>query len=116
MAKKVIVQLIDDIDQTPIDDGGEHITFAVDGTEYEIDLGPDNAAQFRQALGQYIEYAAKVTSSNGSSRASATRSASTRDSPEHTRAIRQWASENGYDVSARGRIRSEIRQAYDAAH
>jgi hypothetical protein len=34
---------------------------------------------------------------------------------ERSRAIRAWANENGYDVSERGRLSSEIVNAYDEA-
>jgi hypothetical protein len=30
--------------------------------------------------------------------------------------IRAWAEANGYDVSARGRIKKEVIDAYDEAH
>jgi hypothetical protein len=30
--------------------------------------------------------------------------------------VRAWAKENGFEVSERGRISAEIREAYDAAH
>ena len=30
--------------------------------------------------------------------------------------IRAWAQEQGYEVSSRGRVSSEIREAYEAAH
>jgi hypothetical protein len=33
-----------------------------------------------------------------------------------TKAVRQWASENGYNVSSRGRIPAEVVQAYEAAN
>ncbi|KQU30595.1 Lsr2 family protein [Rhodococcus sp. BP-149] len=114
MAKKVVVQLVDDIDRTPLEDDGEHITFAVDGTHYEIDLGPDNAAEFRRVLGYYIEHAAKVSAGTHSGRRSTKPMG--RRSPEQTRAVREWAVDAGFTVSSRGRIPSEVQSAYDAAH
>lgn len=114
MAKKVVVQLVDDIDQQPIEDDGEHITFAVDGTDYEIDLGPHNAAEFRRTIGYYVDYAAKVTSASPTARKAS--KSSGRRSPEETKAVREWAVASGFDVSARGRIPSEVQTAYDAAH
>ena len=30
--------------------------------------------------------------------------------------IRAWARENGFEVSDRGRVRDEVRTAYEAAH
>lgn len=112
MAKKVVVQFVDDIDDKPITSGGEHITFAVDGVEYEIDLNDKNAREFHRKIGYYIEYATKVNSRRGrkpSGRRTTTDSG-------NTKAVREWAVENGYEVSARGRIPANIEQAYNAAH
>jgi Lsr2 len=33
-----------------------------------------------------------------------------------TAAIRQWGRENGYDINQRGRIASDVLDAYDRAH
>ncbi|MGB3769522.1 MAG: Lsr2 family protein [Rhodococcus sp. (in: high G+C Gram-positive bacteria)] len=114
MAKQVVVQLVDDIDQTPLDDTGEHITFAVDGIRYEIDLSADNAAEFRRTVGYYVKYAAKVSSTAKSERGGAKPIG--RRSAEQTKAVREWAIDAGYNLSARGRIPSEVQRAYDAAH
>lgn len=41
MAQRVLTQLVDDIDGTELEDGqGETVTFALDGSNYEIDLSP----------------------------------------------------------------------------
>jgi hypothetical protein len=32
------------------------------------------------------------------------------------RAVREWAQEQGYDIGVRGRIPTEIADAYNAAH
>lgn len=37
-------------------------------------------------------------------------------SPGDTKAIRDWARTNGYDVSDRGRIPSDVMEAYAAAN
>ncbi|MDV7197909.1 Lsr2 family protein [Rhodococcus kroppenstedtii] len=118
MAKKVVIELIDDIDRTPLGDDGEHIVFAVDGVDYEIDLGPNNAAEFRRTLAPYLEHATRV-SSPARSTARRRTSGSTgrrRRSPESARAIRDWAAGAGYTLSPRGRIPAEVQQAYEAAH
>lgn len=115
MARKVIVELVDDLDDTPIESGeGEHIVFAVGGTEYEIDLNDKNAQEFHRKLGYYIEHAAKVGSTK--KRQTGGASSSPRRSSEQTRAIRHWAAANGYEVSSRGRIPAEIEEAFKAAH
>jgi len=111
MAQKVIVELVDDIDGTLIPDGkGETIEFALDGVGYSIDLGPKNAKAFRKSLDHYVSHATRT----GGRRRSSPSAVSRRD-PNRTRAIREWAQTNGYEVSTRGRISAEIEQAYAEA-
>ena len=124
MAKNLIVELTDDIDGSVIADGtGESIEFSVDGVDYAIDLKDENSEKFRKALAYYIEYAAKVGGRTRSGHTSAVRAAaaaastkSRKRDPEQTRAIREWASSNGYEVSDRGRIPTGVVEAFDAAH
>jgi hypothetical protein len=55
MARVTRVQLIDDLDDTPIDDGaGRTLTFAVDGTAYEIDLHHENVEKFHGAVAPFL--------------------------------------------------------------
>ncbi|WP_068149458.1 histone-like nucleoid-structuring protein Lsr2 [Rhodococcoides corynebacterioides] len=122
MAKKVVIELVDDIDRTLLGDDGEHIVFAVDGVDYEIDLGPDNAAEFRRILAPYLDHATRVTSSarstsrSGARRTTAESTGRRRRSPESARAVRDWAAGAGYTLAPRGRIPAEVQQAYEAAH
>ncbi|MCD6639611.1 MAG: Lsr2 family protein [Nocardioides sp.] len=107
MAQKVNIVLVDDIDGS---DATQTVTFGLDGTTYEIDLNDANAAQLREALATYVGHARKVT--GGSRRAPARRSGGS----GNTKAVREWAQANGYEVSERGRISADVQQAYDAAH
>ena len=51
MARKIVHQLVDDLDGTVLEVGsGETILFSLDGTAYEIDLTDENAAALRDAL------------------------------------------------------------------
>lgn len=114
MARKVYVQLVDDIDEKPIESGGEHITYSVNGVSYEIDLSDKNAKEFHRKLDYYIEHSTKV----GGKRQKMSSSPATgakRDANQ-TKAIREWAKANGHNISARGRIPAEVEQAFDAAH
>ena len=121
MAKRVTTQLVDDIDGSVIDDeSGETIGFAVGGVEYVIDLKAKNANEFHRKLGYYIDHATRVggrkrkPSPAGAKPATAGTPAA-RD-PAQTRAIRQWAFDEGYELSSRGRIPAAIEEAFDAAH
>lgn len=115
MAQKVTVHMTDDVTGEVIEDGaGGTITFAFDGTSYEIDLSDDTAAKFRAAISDYVSAARKVSGSRGSRRASST-SGTGRSSADELQRIRQWAAANGYEVAARGRISGAVREAYAAA-
>jgi hypothetical protein len=50
LARKIHVQLIDDLSR---EDAQETIRFSVEGTDYEIDLSADNAADLRETLKRY---------------------------------------------------------------
>ena len=108
MAQRVQVLLVDDID------GGEAeetVTFGLDGVSYEVDLSAENAEQLREALAAYVEVGRKV---GGRRRRRSGRSSSAQSAT--TAEIRQWAMENGWDTSPRGRLPQEVRDAYLAAH
>lgn len=107
MARKVLVQLIDDISG---EDAQESVRFALDGVEYEIDLAEENAAGLRKALGPYIARGRRIRGSSSAQKPRATTS-----SREQTQRIREWAVANGYNPSARGRISQDIMKAYDEA-
>ena len=117
MARKVQVILSDDLDDSISAD--ETVTFALDGTTYEIDLSEKNAQELRDAFSRYVQAARKV--GRGSGRASGGgRSRATggggRMDREQAGAIRDWARKNGHDVSDRGRIPASVVEAYEAAH
>src|SRR5699024_3391344 len=114
MAKQTYVQLIDDIDGTVLGpDNGESVSFGLDGKTYSIDLSETNAQGLRSALKKYIDHATTVKGSRRASRAA--KSNGSRRSAQELKHIRQWARDKGYTVADRGRIRSEILDAYDTA-
>ena len=121
MAKRQVVEMTDDLDGKAIPAGqGETVIFGLEGKEYEIDLSAKNAAKLRDSLAQYVGAARKVgggTAGRGrGSRRSSGSATPTRPDKEQTRAIREWAQSQGYEVSARGRIPANIMAAYEAAH
>lgn len=107
------VTLVDDLDGVEAD---ESIEFSVDGHAYEIDLSAANGAKLRDALEPYISAARRGGSRRvpaaavtvGSGRASADR--------EHNQAIREWATTAGLKISERGRIPSNVLEAYQQSH
>ena len=107
MAQRVQVQLLDDITG---EEAAETITFGLDGVSYEIDLSADNAHQLRDELNVYLEKGRKVRGRAGSQQRSRT------SSRDETHRIREWAEQNGYSPSSRGRISKTIIEAYQAAN
>jgi len=113
MAQKVQVLLVDDLD------GGEAtetVSFALDGSSYEIDLSPKNADVLRDALAKYVGAARKAGRSAAAS-AGRTSSGRSRGSAAMDRdqaaAIRSWAKKQGLKVSDRGRIPASIIDQYN---
>jgi hypothetical protein len=116
VAERTYTVLEDDIDGG---EAAEKIHFGLDGAQYEIDLSEDNAAKLRDALAPYVAHARRADrrSSPRGSRSSAGRPGRGRERGAGSPAeIRTWARENGWDVPARGRVSSEVRAAYEAAH
>lgn len=117
MAQVVTRQLLDDLDGSEAD---ETVTFGVDNVAYEIDLSSDHARELRDELARFLAKARRLGRfSVGGSVGTARRSTSSNGaghSREQTQAIRSWAEQNGFSVSKRGRISSQVQEAFDAAH
>ncbi|WP_028650146.1 histone-like nucleoid-structuring protein Lsr2 [Nocardioides halotolerans] len=109
MAQKVHIVLEDDLDGS---DATQTVSFALDGTSYEIDLNDKNASALRDAMATYVGHARKVTAGRRGRRSSAASSNGGHSAKE----IRDWARSNGHDVPERGRIPASVREAFDAAH
>jgi hypothetical protein len=109
MAQKHIVRLIDDLTGV---DASETVSFALDGSRYEIDLSADNAARLRDTLAVYIASARR--SARAGVRPDGTPRRGTRADREQTAAIRQWARNNGHQIGDKGRLPSHIVEAYHA--
>ncbi len=104
MARRTIVELIDDIDGSKAE---TTVQFGLDGVAYEIDLSEENATKLRADFASWVEQARRV-----SGRRTARRTGGAGSSSSETSKIRDWARENGVTVSDRGRISAEVRKAY----
>jgi hypothetical protein len=114
MAQRVVTELTDDTDGKPAD---ETVTFALDGREYEIDLTAKNAAALRKAFDVYVKSGRRSGGRRprSSSSSSARSSSSSSKGDVNTKAVREWAGKNGYQLSPRGRIPATVIEAYQAA-
>ncbi|MCW2893207.1 MAG: hypothetical protein QOG28_3204 [Trebonia sp.] len=112
MAQKITTLFIDDID------GGKAegtVRFALDGTEYEIDLNSKHSDELRSALGKYVTHARKVGGAARRAGRGAGRAGRGAGSAQNTTEIRNWARENGIDIKDRGRVPADVVAKYQAA-
>jgi hypothetical protein len=116
MAQKIL--LVDDLDAS---EAAETIVYAVDGQQYEIDLSDKNAERFRSLLKEFVDASRPVqrgsaTAPTPAPRTTRRRQGASQDHRDDIAQIRAWAEEQGLEVSARGRIKKDVVDAYDKAH
>jgi hypothetical protein len=115
MAQKVQVLLVCDLHDGEVE-GSEAITFALDGQSYEIDVCSDHAAQLRDTFAPFVGAGRRATRSGGSSGQRRGRGSSRRGSNDRVGQIREWARNNGHQVSERGRLSASLVEAYEKAN
>jgi len=117
MASRIIVELTDDIDDSP---ATETVQFALDGVAYEIDLNDTHSKQLREGLALFVDHGRRAGKASGPARKARAAAApgSTRPSGRSIdrTAVREWAKANGHEVSDRGRIPGDVMEAYEAAN
>lgn len=104
MAQKIHVELVDDLDGSP---AVETVQFAIRGRTYEVDLNKKNVERLNKALTPFMENGRYVRPSGRPAKKGASNNA---------QAVREWAKQNGFEVSARGAIPQNVREAYSAAN
>ena len=112
MAQKVLVEILDDIDGSA---AAQTVQFGLDGVTYEIDLSTANAGKLRDALAEFVGSARRA---GGRAKRAVTSAPARRASVdrEQNQAIREWARAHKMKVSDRGRIPSEVLEAYHQAN
>jgi hypothetical protein len=106
MAQRTQVLYVDDIDGSEAEGT---VRFRFDGTDYEIDLNKEHAAQFSNALDPFIAAARKISSSRRPARGTGT-------SGHNLSEVRAWARDQGIGISDRGRIPADVMAKFQAAH
>ena len=107
MAQKIQTLFIDDID------GGAAegtVRFALDGTEYEIDLSAAHSDELRKALERYLAHARRT----GGTARGAVRSRRGSAAVD-TAKVREWAKGQGIEVKDRGRVPADVVEQYKTA-
>lgn len=109
MAKQVRTIYIDDLTGDQSDDV-KTVRFGIDGREYEIDLNAENHDKLTNLLNPYILAARR----RGRSAPTARKAATSASADSAT--IREWAKQQGFEVSERGRVPANVRASYEKAH
>ena len=108
-------RVVDDFTREPAD---ATLKFTVEGIDYEIDLTEENYNTFLTLVNPYVEAGRRVSGK----RANPTRYAKVPEEPSGSdrrrelKKVREWANENGFEVSHLGRIPVEVQDAYDLAN
>lgn len=125
MSVKQMPVRVDDLDGTVLYDEGRQTTIILDGEKAELDLSMKNYNQLKELLAPYFKAGAggssarrtvaaqKTNDNNNGGTTSAPSRSTTRND---LTAIREWATRNGYKVSARGRIPYSVMDAYARSH
>lgn len=113
MAQKVMTTYTDDLTGEASEEISTH-TLLVNGAGIEIDLTPENYEELLEKLSPYLNARGARRVRGGTAVKAKARKASPGSSDPGQ--IRDWARENGYEVSTRGRVPANVREAYEAAH
>lgn len=115
MAREVVEELIDDLDQSK-SKGVETVIIhhTMTGRAHEIELHTAHRKELEAAiktLQKYFDVARPIVSPNGKARSGGTARTS-RTLRDENQAIREWAQAKGLEVAPRGRIKQDVIEQY----
>ncbi|WLP91365.1 MULTISPECIES: Lsr2 family protein [Gordonia] len=121
MAKVEVISFVDDLDGKELDlDDAHTISWSWVGVDYQLDVSSANLEKIENGkvpVSKLLEVSTRIGGRRQST-APRVRSTTPQDSGDRARrdtaAIRQWATEAGYEISPRGRLPKEIIEAYEA--
>ena len=111
MAKRVIYTYVSDLSGEDLGEDAQTLKFGFLGVDYEVDVSQAEADEFAGVMEPYIKAARRVGGRRQSSNGASSRSGS-----GELAKVREWARQNGYTVSSRGRIAKDVVDAYNAAN
>lgn len=106
MAKKTLSKYFSDVSGDEIGDAAPTLSFALEGTSYELDLTESEKQALRDALAPYVGVARKRTRVTTRRRSNSSGGPAPKD-------VREWARDNNVDVPARGRIPASVVEAFE---
>lgn len=109
MSKRTLIETVDDLTGKVIPEvEAETVRFGFDGRDYEFDTNAKGKADFAKDLKKYLDVAMPVgrTTNRVGKR-------TTLPPARDTKAIREWAHENGHPAPDRGRIPFATIEAYE---
>ncbi|MFJ1876928.1 histone-like nucleoid-structuring protein Lsr2 [Streptomyces chartreusis] len=109
MVQKIVTVYTDDLTGAESSEVQTH-TFSLDGVNYEIDLVSESYDMLFEALAPFISNGRKVGRTKKAGRPG--RPSNHTPSAEE---VRQWARDNNYEINNRGRVPTDIREAYERA-
>lgn len=116
MATVTRFEYVDDIDGKPLDvDELNTVQWSWSGVEYEFETSTANLDRIENGRLPVSTLLAKSRRIGGRKRTPGKNPSpkKTAGSPADTKAIREWAQQNGYAVADRGRISAEVVEAFN---
>jgi len=114
MAQKVQVLLVCDLHDDELE-GTETVSFALDGSSYEIDVCDAHGVQLRDAFASYVGAGRRAGRASAPAQRRP-RAAAKGGGSNRVAEIREWGRKNGHQVSERGRLSAGLVAAFEAAH
>lgn len=116
MARRELIQYIDDLDGTPLEEKNHRVVrFSFRGKNYVLDLSQDNAEKFEEVLEPYLSKATIDHETVTAPRRKGASNPNAAQSRDRNRKIRIWAREQGLEVADRGALPKAIIEAYENA-
>lgn len=112
MTRELALIIRDDFDHQP---GADTYTFSWLGTDYEIDLGPENFKVLERVIDKYLAVARPASTEDEAKPKPKYRSTQ-RARTQELRKIRTWWNENHVEPLPGGRIPRSIHDEYNRTH
>src|SRR5215218_3787498 len=112
MAKATVEVLVDDLDGSP---AAETVRLGWNGEWRELDLSKRNLAALSRALERYWDAGRPLGASDGTGRRRKSAAGRPKGGVRDPKVIRAWATANGVEVPARGRIPADVERQFNEA-